>query len=107
MHNFHGYNNARKRRHERRKEQQDAYSKDKAINMALQTALNPEDIIEPKRPILSLNRKAMDRVNKAISIQTTPNYDSLNNCCLPNTALYSTKTKSRRHLKSGNVTARV
>ncbi|SFO10773.1 hypothetical protein SAMN05421579_1701, partial [Xenorhabdus japonica] len=34
MHNVHGYNNARKRRHERRKEQQETYNKDKAINMA-------------------------------------------------------------------------
>ncbi len=38
MHNFHGYNNARKRRHERRKEQQEVYNKDEAINMALKTA---------------------------------------------------------------------
>ncbi|MEX0445223.1 hypothetical protein [Xenorhabdus sp. SGI246] len=31
---------------------------------------------------------------------------SFNNCCLPNAALYSTKTKSRRRLESGGVTAR-
>ncbi|CDH01164.1 hypothetical protein [Xenorhabdus bovienii] len=107
MHNFHGYNNARKRRHGRRKEQQEVYNNDKAINMALKTALNPEEITIPTRPVLSLNRKAMDRVNKAISIQTAPNYDNFNNCCLPNAALYSTKTKTRRRLESGGVTARV
>ncbi|MDE1485327.1 hypothetical protein KKI90_02570 [Xenorhabdus bovienii] len=100
MHNFHGYTNARKRRHERRKEQQEVYNKD--INMALKTALNPEEITIPTRPVLSLNRKAMDRVN----VQNTPNYDKLNNCCLSNAALYSTKTKTRRHLESGGVTAR-
>ncbi|MDE1477267.1 hypothetical protein [Xenorhabdus bovienii] len=104
MHNFHGYTNARKRRHERRKEQQEVYNKD--INMALKTALNPEEITIPTRPVLSLNRKAMDRVNKEISVQNTPNYDKLNNCCLSNAALYSTKTKTRRHLESGGVTAR-
>ncbi|MBD1227700.1 hypothetical protein [Xenorhabdus griffiniae] len=108
MHNFHGYNNARKRRHERRKELQEAHN----INTQLQKAfsnidsIKSEIAVKPARPILSLNRKAMDRVEKAISIKNTPMHDNLSNCCLPNTAIYSTKTKFRRSSKAGEITAR-
>ncbi|WP_426576711.1 hypothetical protein ACP179_20515 [Xenorhabdus stockiae] len=34
------------------------------------------------------------------------NDNSNGSCCLPEVALYSTKTKSRRWLESGNITAR-
>ncbi|MDR5615594.1 MULTISPECIES: hypothetical protein [unclassified Arsenophonus] len=43
MCNFHGYDNARRRRHERRSAKQAAYHYNKALNMALKAALNPNN----------------------------------------------------------------
>lgn len=89
-----GYDNARQRRNDKRK--------------ALTAAYNATHGIEDKeccvsdRPTLSLNRKAMSRVNKAVSVHTTKSYDSLNNCCLPEVAIFSVKSK-----KTTTVTARV
>ncbi|MFS1583932.1 MAG: hypothetical protein ACL7AY_15025 [Candidatus Arsenophonus phytopathogenicus] len=95
MCNFHGYDNARSRRHERRRARQAAYEYNKALNMALKAALNPSNPSQqqekPKRPVLSLKRKVMNRVEKAISIRPTKVYDSFDNCCLPKSALYSSK----------------
>ncbi|PHM58557.1 hypothetical protein Xsto_04107 [Xenorhabdus stockiae] len=81
--------NAISRRHARRKAE--AISRN-----AVESILNdiwPEQK-EPKkdRPVLSLRTKSV------------PSFD---NCCLPEVALYSTKTKSRRRLESGGVSARV
>lgn len=113
MCNFHGYDNARSRRHERRRARQAAYNYNKALNMALKAALNrskPSQQQTPtntKRPILSLKRKVINRVEKAISIRPTKFYDSFDNCCLPKSALYSVKTKHHRPiLISGDMTAR-
>ncbi|MDE9467482.1 hypothetical protein [Xenorhabdus bovienii] len=98
--NFHGYNNTRQRRHERRKTAQEAYNQANGIN--------PEEITKPIRPTLYLKRQSMDRVEKAVSVQETPVIDNFNNTCLPNVALYSTKQRaSNRILESGGVTARV
>ncbi|QBY44441.1 hypothetical protein QE197_13210 [Arsenophonus nasoniae] len=113
MCNFHGYDNARSRRHERRKARQAAYEYNKALNMALKAALNrskPSQQQTPtntKRPILSLKRKVINRVEKAISIRPTKVYDSFDNCCLPKVALYSVKPKLRRpFLMSREATAK-
>ncbi|WP_334471083.1 hypothetical protein [Arsenophonus sp. PmNCSU2021_1] len=54
MCNFHGYDNARSRRHERRRAKQAAYDYNKALNMALKAALNPSKPSQPRvshRPI--------------------------------------------------------
>ncbi|ELY6403366.1 hypothetical protein SNQ84_001904 [Cronobacter sakazakii] len=53
------------------------------------------------RPILTLNRKPVDRVVKAVSVQTTKTYDTLDNCCLPQVAIFSVKSK-----RKGSITAR-
>ncbi|MFS1564381.1 MAG: hypothetical protein ACL7AX_13470 [Candidatus Arsenophonus phytopathogenicus] len=97
MCNLHGYDNARRRRQERRRAKQVAYQYNKALNMALKAALNPtkpsqqQTTPNTKRPLLSLKRKVMNRVEKAISIRPTKVYDSFDNCCLPKSALYSSK----------------
>ncbi|CAA2931200.1 hypothetical protein [Arsenophonus endosymbiont of Bemisia tabaci] len=41
MCNFHGYDNARRRRDARRRAKKTAYNRNKALNMALKAALNP------------------------------------------------------------------
>ncbi|HGJ5877117.1 MAG TPA: hypothetical protein ACHBX0_13095 [Arsenophonus sp.] len=89
MCNFHGYNNTRSRRNERRRAKQEAYDRNKALNMALKAALNPpkpskqQTTPNTERPILSLNKKVMNHVDKAISIRSTKVYDSFDNYCLP------------------------
>lgn len=99
MCNFHGYDNARSRRHERRRAKQAAYNYNKALNMALKAALNPskqsnqQTTPDTKRPVLSLKRKVINRVKKAISIRPTKFYDAFDNFCLPKVALYSIKSK--------------
>ncbi|WP_034250526.1 hypothetical protein, partial [Arsenophonus nasoniae] len=110
---FHGYDNARRRRQERRRAKQAAYLYNKALNMALKAALNrskpsqQQTTLNTKRPVLSLKRKVINRVEKAISIRPTKVYDFFDNCCLPKVALYSVKTKIRHPiLTSGDVTAR-
>lgn len=101
---FRGYNCARSRRAERRAELQNAY----AMNEKLQVAIHGNPIEEEKRPTLSLKRKPISRVEKAISIRSTKVYDSADNTCLPNSSIYSAKyRKSGTLLESGEVTARV
>ncbi|MFS1538858.1 MAG: hypothetical protein ACL7BU_09365 [Candidatus Phlomobacter fragariae] len=116
MCNFHGYDNARSRRNERRRARQEAYKRNKALNMALKAALNPvkpskqQTISNTKLPILSLKRKGkvLHRVEIALLYNRVKVYDSFDNCCLPKTALYSVKTKRHRPiLPSGEVTARI
>ena len=103
MCNFHGYNNARSRRMERRKALQEAH----ALTESLKAAIHGESAEEIKRPTLSLTRKPISRVEKAISIRSTKVYDSADNTCLPNSSIYSTKyRKSGTLLESGEVTAR-
>ncbi|MEX9851404.1 hypothetical protein [Providencia huaxiensis] len=103
MCNFHGYNNARSRRMERRKALQEAY----ALTERLKAAIHGEPAKEEKRPTLSLTRKPISRVEKAISIRSTKVYDSADNTCLPNSSIYSAKyRKSGTLLESGEVTAR-
>ncbi|BET96494.1 transcriptional antitermination N peptide [Xenorhabdus taiwanensis] len=65
---------------------------------------------EPRK-VLTLKRKQSDSANVIASLilqvkGDEPQEPSFNNCCLPEVALYSTKTKSRRRLESGGVTAR-
>ena len=50
------------------------------------------------RPILTLNRKPVDRVVKAVSVQTTKTYDTLDNCCLPQVAIFSVKSKRKESI---------
>ncbi|WP_230083808.1 hypothetical protein [Providencia alcalifaciens] len=104
MCNFHGYNNARSRRMERRKALQEAH----ALTERLKAAIHGEPVKEEtKRPTLSLTRKPISRVEKAISIRSTKVYDSADNTCLPNSSIYSAKyRKSGTLLESGEVTAR-
>ncbi|EPG4007373.1 MULTISPECIES: transcriptional antitermination N peptide [Providencia] len=103
MCNFHGYNNARLRRMERRKALHESYE----LTKSLKAAIHGEQVEETKRPTLSLTRKPISRVEKAISIRSTKVYDSVDNTCLPNTSIYSVKyRKSGTLLESGEVTAR-
>ncbi|MEI9533021.1 hypothetical protein [Moellerella wisconsensis] len=103
MCNFHGYNNARSRRMERRKALQEAH----ALTERLKTAIHGESVEEIKRPTLSLTRKPISRVEKAISVRSTKVYDTADNTCLPNSSIYSAKyRKSGTLLESGEVTAR-
>ncbi|MDD9340342.1 MAG: hypothetical protein PV362_11990 [Providencia heimbachae] len=97
-----GYNCARSRRAERRAELRNAY----AMNEQLKTSIHGEPE-ETKRPTLSLTRKPVSRVEKAISIRSSKVYDSADNTCLPNSSIYSAKyRKSGALLESGEVTAR-
>ncbi|NBM50681.1 transcriptional antitermination N peptide [Proteus sp. G2666] len=97
-----GYNCARSRRAERRSELQNAY----AMNEQLKASIHGHTE-EEKRPTLSLKRKPISRVEKAISIRSTKVYDSADNTCLPNSSIYSAKyRKSGTLLESGEVTAR-
>ncbi|UBX27941.1 hypothetical protein [Arsenophonus apicola] len=111
MCNFHGYDNARRRRNERRRARQAAYEYNKALNMALKAALNrskPSQQQTPtntKRPILSLKRKVINRVEKAISIRPTKVYDAFNNCCLPIAALYTSRRFHSKPKSNFGVTA--
>lgn len=50
------------------------------------------------RPTLTLSRKAVDRVEKAVSVQSTKTYDTLDNCCLPQVAIFSVKTKKKESI---------
>ncbi|SPP31380.1 hypothetical protein ARAF_0504 [Arsenophonus endosymbiont of Aleurodicus floccissimus] len=74
-----------------------AYHYNKALNMALKAALNPskpsqqQTTPSTKHTILSLKRKVMHRVEKAISVRLTKAYDAFNNYCLPIAALYTSK----------------
>ncbi|WP_036943286.1 hypothetical protein [Providencia stuartii] len=101
MCNFHGYNNARLRRMERRKALQEAH----ALTERLKAAIHGEQVEETKRPTLSLTRKPISRVEKAISIRSTKVYDSVDNCCLPNVAIFS-GVKTKQPSSEFGVTAR-
>ncbi|NIH23422.1 hypothetical protein HBM99_13840 [Providencia heimbachae] len=88
---------------ERRKALQEAH----ALTESLKAAIHGEVEKETKRPTLSLTRKPISRVEKAISIRSTKVYDSADNTCLPNSSIYSAKyRKSGTLLESGEVTAR-
>ncbi len=103
MCNFHGYENARSRRMERRKALQEAH----ALTVNLKAAIHGEVEKETNRPTLSLTRKPINRVEKAISIRSSKVYDSADNTCLPNYSIYSAKyRKSGTLLEYGEVTAR-
>lgn len=106
MCNFHGYNNARSRRMERRKALKEASELTKSLKAAIHGE-SVESVEETKRHTLSLTRKPISRVEKAISIRSTKVYDSVDNTCLPNASIYSAKyRKSGTLLESGEVTAR-
>ncbi|MGO2306869.1 MAG: hypothetical protein ACTH5W_19445 [Providencia sp.] len=102
MCNFHGYENARSRRMERRKALQEAH----ALTESLKAAIHGEVEEKTKRHTLSLTRKPINRVEKAISIRSTKTYDSSDNRCLNDVAIYST-TKYREQPKTEfGITAR-
>lgn len=99
---FRGYNSARSRRAERRAELQNAYAMNEQLKVSIHGRAEEEN-----RPTLSLKRKPISRVEKAISIRSTKVYDSADNTCLPNASIYSAKyRKSGTLLESGEVTAR-
>ncbi|MEX0398191.1 hypothetical protein KDV94_20295 [Providencia rettgeri] len=78
-----------------------------ALTESLKAAIHGEKVEETKRPTLSLTRKPISRVEKAISIRSSKVYDSADNTCLPNSSIYSAKyRKSGTLLESGEVTAR-
>uniref|UniRef100_A0A3B0M306 Uncharacterized protein n=1 Tax=Arsenophonus endosymbiont of Trialeurodes vaporariorum TaxID=235567 RepID=A0A3B0M306_9GAMM len=70
--------------------------------MALKAALNPskpsQQQIPPstKRHTLSLKRKVINRVEKAISIRPTKVYDAFDNCCLLIAALYTSRRFNKK-----------
>lgn len=99
---FRGYNCSRSRRAERRKELQAEY----AVNSGLKAAVHGEQEEKVKRPVLSLNRKHIGRVEKAISVRSTPVYDSSDNCCLSNAAVYSTTRHQSKPKTEFGITAR-
>ncbi|CAI1767427.1 Uncharacterised protein [Serratia fonticola] len=78
------YDNADKRRRDRRQALTEAYNREHGI----------ADVEhQPKRPVLSLKKhKPVDRVDKALAFRTVPVVDTLNNCCLPEVALFSVKS---------------
>ncbi|HHR5825808.1 TPA: hypothetical protein ACS71B_003711 [Providencia alcalifaciens] len=77
------------------------------LTKSLKTAIHGKSEEQKKYPTLSLTRKPISRVEKAISIHSTKVYDSVDNTCLPNTNIYSTKYRSSGTLlESGEVTAR-
>lgn len=97
-----GYNCARSRRAERRAELQNAYAMNEQLKVSIHGHAEEEN-----RPTLSLKRKPISRVEKAISIRSTKVYDSADNTCLPSSSIYSAKyRKSGTLLESGEVTAR-
>lgn len=49
-------------------------------------------------PILTLNRKPTDRIVKAVSVKRTKTYDTFDNCCLPQVAIFSVKTKKKESI---------
>ena len=103
MCNFHGYSNARSRRMQRRKALLESYE----LTKSLKTAIHGKSEEQKKYPTLSLTRKPISRVEKAISIRSTKVYDSVDNTCLTNASIYSAKyRKSGTLLESGEVTAR-
>ena len=89
-----GYDNARQRRDDKRKALTAAYNAAHGIT---------GDEPKPCKPVLSLKaKKTLGRVDKAVSVHTTKTYDTLNNCCLPEVAIFSVKSK-----KNENIPARV
>ncbi len=76
-----GYDNARQRRDDKRKALTAAYNAAHGIE--------EKDWCEVTRPTLSLNRKAVSRVDKAVSMQTTKYYPSADNICLPQIAIFA------------------
>ncbi|HGJ5873995.1 MAG TPA: hypothetical protein ACHBY4_09565, partial [Arsenophonus apicola] len=102
MCNFHGYDNARRRRNERRRARQAAYEYNKAHNRALKAALNrskpsqQQSPTNPNRPILALNRKVIIRVETAISIRPPKLYGAFHTGCLPTAALYTSRRFHRK-----------
>ncbi|MBT0442274.1 transcriptional antitermination N peptide [Morganella morganii] len=99
---FRGYNCARSRRAERRKELQAEY----AVNAGLKAAIHGEQEDKIKRPVLSLSNKCISRVDKAISVRSTPIYDSSDNRCLSTTAVYSTTRYQSKPKTEFGITAR-
>ncbi|PHM22362.1 hypothetical protein [Xenorhabdus ehlersii] len=81
----------------------------KALENIIDQAFGVET--EPRK-LLTLKRKQDDSANVIANLIVQvkgdePQEPSFNNCVLPEVALYSTKTKSRRRQESGGVTARV
>ncbi|WP_119710825.1 hypothetical protein [Arsenophonus endosymbiont of Aleurodicus floccissimus] len=74
MCNFRGYNNARSRRNERGRTKQEAYNRNKTLNMALKAALNPtkqsnqQIISKPKQGPPSFTQKERDAPRRASAI---------------------------------------
>ncbi|AWK42634.1 hypothetical protein [Photorhabdus laumondii] len=84
------YNNAAKRRRDSRQALTEAYNNAHGIN--------PDEEVKPVRPLLTIKRTAMNRVDKALSVRETKVYDSLDNCVLPNVHLYSVNVKSSKNI---------
>ncbi|ERT11051.1 hypothetical protein [Photorhabdus temperata] len=84
------YNNAAKRRRDNRQALTEAYNQAHGINH--------DEEVKPTRPTLYLKRRAMDRTEKAVSVRTTPVIDSFNNCCLPDSFIYSVGKKSSKDI---------
>ncbi|MCU5775084.1 hypothetical protein N5923_23500 [Erwiniaceae bacterium BAC15a-03b] len=85
--------NAQEKRRKARAEKQAAWKQANPLSVGVKA--------KPVRQVLILNRKAVDRVEKAIAVQTTKYYPSADNICLPQVAIYAAG-----HRKSENVTAR-
>ncbi|MGJ0627933.1 hypothetical protein [Xenorhabdus bovienii] len=97
----------------RRLEENIRQSEIKALENIIDQAFGLET--EPRK-VLTIKRKPQNDGANVIAnliVQVKENDDqqeptpSFNNCCMNEAALYSTKTKTRRRLESGGVTARV
>ncbi|ETS31097.1 hypothetical protein BB987_09305 [Photorhabdus temperata] len=84
------YNNAAKRRRDSRQALTEAYNQTNGIN--------PDKEVKPVRPVLTIKRTAMNRVDKAVSVKTTSVIDSINNCLMPNVFIYSVGKKSSKSI---------
>ncbi|PHM46564.1 hypothetical protein [Xenorhabdus miraniensis] len=84
----------------------------KALENIIDQAFGVET--EPRKVLTLKHRQQNDSANAIANlivrvIENDEQQDptpSFNNCCMSEVALYSTKSKTRRRLESGNVTAR-
>jgi len=83
--------NAQTRRRERRVEKQTDWKVDNPLLVGI--CAKPET-----RMRLNVVRKAKSRVDKALSVRSTQSFDSLDNCCLPQTAIFVTYRRKNKAL---------
>lgn len=78
------------RRRERRATKQAEWKQDNPLLVGVSA--------KPTREVLTMKGKSGSRVDKAISVRSTKVYDSLNNCCLPQVAIFSVNRRKDKAL---------